>query len=255
MEKDDDHSIQGRKRYFGPVGPYVNPDFCELCRGTLRLAKRSCYSCAGPRCELNNDRSIMRGMNRGRPRNFDPDLVLENAMQLFWSQGYEATSLQDLLIATGLSKSSLYESFGNKQSLFEAAFTRYFDNRAKHMHARLEQAESPLGFVRECLLSVLEDARRNTPRGCMLVNVANEFSTADPAVQPLIKQATEHLHQVFERAFELAQARGELSDRQSPAALALYMHCAMSGLRIQTKSAIAEKDLLTVIELVMASLR
>jgi AcrR family transcriptional regulator len=197
----------------------------------------------------------MRGMNRGRPRNFDPDLVLENAMQLFWSQGYEATSLQDLLMATGLSKSSLYESFGNKQSLFEAAFTRYFDTRARHMLERLEQAESPLGFVRECLLSVLEDAQRGTPRGCMLVNVANEFSTADPAVQPLIELATRRFRQVFERAFAQAQARGELADRQSPADLALYMHCAMSGLRTQTKSAIARKDLLTVIELVMANLR
>jgi AcrR family transcriptional regulator len=197
----------------------------------------------------------MRGMNRGRPRNFDPDLVLENAMQLFWSQGYEATSLQDLLMATGLSKSSLYESFGNKQSLFEAAFTRYFETRARHMLERLEQAESPLGFVRECLLSVLEDAQRGTPRGCMLVNVANEFSTADPAVQPLIELATRRFRQVFERAFAQAQARGELADRQSPADLALYMHCAMSGLRTQTKSAIARKDLLTVIELVMANLR
>jgi AcrR family transcriptional regulator len=64
----------------------------------------------------------MPGMNRGRPRIFDPDLVLENAMQLFWSKGYEATSLQDLLATTGLSKSSLYESFGNKQRLFEVAF-------------------------------------------------------------------------------------------------------------------------------------
>lgn len=88
-----------------------------------------------------------------------------------------------------------------------------------------------------------------------VVNVANEFSTGDPAVQPLIELATRRFRQVFEQAFEQAQACGELSDRQSPAALALYMHCAMSGLRTQTKSAIVQKDLLTVIELVMANLR
>ncbi|MDM8349508.1 TetR/AcrR family transcriptional regulator [Pseudomonas sp. sp1636] len=176
-------------------------------------------------------------------------------MQLFWSQGYEATSLQDLLLATGLSKSSLYESFGNKQSLFEAAFTRYFDIRARQMRERLEQAESPLGYIRGCLLSVLDDAQQGRPRGCMLVNVANEFSTGDPAVQPLIELATRRFRQVFELAFERAQACGELSDSQPPAALALYMHCAMSGLRTQTKSAIDQKDLLTVIELVMANFR
>ncbi len=197
----------------------------------------------------------MRSMNRGRPRTFDPDLVLENAMQLFWGQGYEATSLQDLLAATGLSKSSLYESFGNKQSLFEAAFTRYFETRARQMHERLEQAESPLGFVRECLLSVFEDAQRTTPRGCMLVNVANEFSTRDPSVQRLIELATRRFHELFERAFTLAQASGEMSATRDPLELARYIHCVMSGLRTQTKSGLSRKELLTVIEMVMANLR
>ncbi|MEQ6694486.1 helix-turn-helix domain-containing protein, partial [Pseudomonas aeruginosa] len=112
-------------------------------------------------------------------------------MELFWSKGYEATSLQDLLNATGLSKSSLYESFGNKQSLFEAAFTRYFEGRAKQMSERLEQAVSPLAFLRDCLRSVLEETERATPRGCMLVNVANEFSTSDPAIQRLVALATQ----------------------------------------------------------------
>lgn len=194
-------------------------------------------------------------MNRGRPRTFDPDLVLENAMQLFWSQGYEATSLQDLLQATGLSKSSLYESFGNKQNLFEAAFTRYFDSRAELMLARLAEAESPMTFIRDCLLSVLDDARQSQPRGCMLVNVANEFSTGEPAVQALVETATRRMRQVFEQAFAQAQARGELSRQRSPADLALYMHCAMSGLRTQTKSALSRKDLLTVIEQIMANWR
>jgi AcrR family transcriptional regulator len=194
-------------------------------------------------------------MTRGRPRNFDADLVLENAMQLFWSKGYEATSLQDLLDATGLSKSSLYESFGNKQQVFEAAFTRYFDVRTKHMKERLEQAASPLTFIRECLVSVLDDTECGTPRGCMLVNVANEFSTGHPAVQSLVQGGTQRFRQVFEEAFAQAQASVEMSPTQPPAHLALYMHCAMSGLRTQAKSGLVRSDLLKVIELIMASLR
>lgn len=194
-------------------------------------------------------------MNRGRPRTFDPDLVLENAMQLFWSKGYEATSLQDLLSATGLSKSSLYESFGNKQSLFEAAFTRYFDSRARLMKERLEQTPSPLDFIHECLLSVLDDVGCDTPRGCMLVNVANEFSTGDPAVKRLVEQASRRFRGVFEQAFARAQALAEIPATRSPAELALYMHCAMSGLRTQAKSGLTRKDLLSVIETIMTSLR
>ncbi len=192
-------------------------------------------------------------MNRGRPRTFDPDLVLENAMELFWSKGYEATSLQDLLNATGLSKSSLYESFGNKQSLFESAFTRYFEGRAQQMSERLEQAASPLAFLRDCLCSVLEEPERATPRGCMLVNVANEFSTSDPAVQRLVALATQRFCKVFEQAFQQARSQGDIPKSSEPAALALFMHCAMSGLRTQVKSGVARNDLLTVIEKVMAN--
>lgn len=193
-------------------------------------------------------------MNRGRPRIFDPDLVLENAMQLFWSKGYEATSLQDLLAGTGLSKSSLYESFGNKQSLFEAAFSRYFDIRARQMYERLEQARSPLTFIRDSLLSVVEEVGQGTPRGCMLVNVANEFSTREPAVRGLIELATRRFRQVFERAFEQAQACGEIADRRPPASLALYMHCVMVGLRTQVKSGLPREELLIVIDQAMASM-
>jgi AcrR family transcriptional regulator len=193
-------------------------------------------------------------MNRGRPRIFDPDLVLEKAMQLFWSKGYETTSLQDLLAATGLSKSSLYESFGNKQSLFEAAFSRYFDARAKQMYERLEQAGSPLTFIRDSLLSVVEEAGQGTPRGCMLVNVANEFSTSDPAVRGLIELATRRFRQVFERAFEQAQARGEVADTRPPASLALYTHCVMVGLRTQVKSGLPRDELLIVVDLAMENM-
>lgn len=176
-------------------------------------------------------------------------------MQLFWSQGYEATSLQDLLAATGLSKSSLYESFGNKQSLFEAAFTRYFDNRAQLMYERLAQAASPLTFIHDSLLSVVDEVGQGTPRGCMLVNVANEFSTSDPAVQGLVELATRRFRQVFESAFEQAQARGEMTDIRPPASLALYTHCLMAGLRTQVKSGLPRAELLIVVELAMASMK
>lgn len=174
-------------------------------------------------------------------------------MQLFWGKGYEATSLQGLLEATRLSKSSLYESFGNKQSLFEAAFSRYVESRAAHLLERLELAETPLAFIRECLLSVLEDSERSTPRGCMLVNVTNEFSTSNPAVQRLIGLATRRFRGVFEQAFQQAQDAGQVSGTQTPAARALYMHSVMSGLRTQTKAGMEQKELLTVIELFMAS--
>lgn len=194
-------------------------------------------------------------MNPGRPRTFDTEPVLEKAMQLFWSQGYEATSLQDLLTATGLARSSLYESFGSKQRLFEAAFERYSHQRAADMQRRLEQAAVPLDFIHECLLSVLDDVGGEPPRGCMLVNVTNEFSTRDPIVGALIERAGRLFRQVFADAFARAQAAGQMPAERSPATLALYMHCTMSGLRTQAKSGLTRRELLGVIDLFMAGLR
>jgi hypothetical protein len=87
----------------------------------------------------------------------------------------------------------------------------------------------------------------------MLVNVANEFSTNDPSVEKLIFLATRRFREVFVEAFEQAKISGEVSQSKDPASLALFMHCAMSGLRTQVKSGIARKEILTVIEIIMAN--
>ncbi|MEE4463923.1 hypothetical protein V2S84_17745 [Azotobacter chroococcum] len=84
--------------------------------------------------------------------------------------------------------------------------------------------------------------------------VFNEFSTTDPAVQQLIGLATRRFREVFEQAFAQAQSCGEIPATRAPAALALYMHCSMSGLRTQVKSGLQREDLLSVIEMVMANL-
>lgn len=195
-------------------------------------------------------------MTRGRPKSFDPDTVLEQAMQVFWQHGYEATSLRYLLAATGLSKSSLYQAYSNKQALFEAAFCNYTEQRSREMRARLLQAPSPLEFLRGWLLSVLDDVGADgNPRGCMLVNVANEFSQADPAVAELLQRGVARMQRVLREALQRAQACGELSATADVDALASYLHCVMSGLRTQVKSGAAKPAIEAVVELSMSTLR
>ncbi|MFI8978591.1 MULTISPECIES: TetR/AcrR family transcriptional regulator [unclassified Pseudomonas] len=192
---------------------------------------------------------------RGRPKSFCPDRALENAMQLFWQRGYEAASLQDLQAATGLSKSSLYQTYPSKQAWFVAAFSLYVAQRRALMLEQLAASASPLGFIRERLLSVLEDdGPDGVPRGCMLVNVANEFSLSEPALVPVLQQATAGICQVFEQALERAVACGELSGCDDRVALAGYLQCVMSGLRTQVKSGLPAASIRTTVAVVMASL-
>lgn len=192
---------------------------------------------------------------RGRPKSFCPDRALENAMQLFWQRGYEAASLQDLQAATGLSKSSLYQTYPSKQAWFVAAFSRYVAQRRALLLEQLDASASPLAFIRERLLSVLEDdGPGGVPRGCMLVNVANEFSLSEPALVPVLQQATAGVCQVFEEALVRAVACGELRNDQDLAARAGYLQCVMSGLRTQVKSAVPADSIRATVAVVMASL-
>lgn len=176
-------------------------------------------------------------------------------MQLFWQRGYEAASLQDLQAVTGLSRSSLYQTFPSKQAWFAAAFNLYVAQRRALLLEQLAASDSPLEFIRQRLLSVLEDdGPDGVPRGCMLVNVANEFSLSEPALVPVLQQATAGVCQVFEQALELAVARGELPACDERQALAGYLQCVMSGLRTQVKSGLPAESIRATVAVVMARL-
>ncbi|GAB3383778.1 TetR/AcrR family transcriptional regulator [Azotobacter armeniacus] len=195
-------------------------------------------------------------MTRGRPRTFDPDQLLEQAMQVFWRRGYEATSLQDLLAATGLSKSSLYQSYPSKRALFEAALRQYCAQRRRELRERLQSAASPRAFLRAWLLCALEEeCAGDPPRGCMLVNVASEFSQADPEIAALLRSGAEGISQVLGEALQWAQACGELDAAADVQVLAGYLLCVMSGLRTQRKAGASTEALRATIEVALGCLR
>ena len=94
----------------------------------------------------------------GRPRQFDEDEVLEAAMEAFWANGYEATSLSQLMEATGLHKGSLYQAFGDKHSLFLAALERYLGNMRRQKNELVAAAATPLDALRDSAHAMLDIA-------------------------------------------------------------------------------------------------
>ncbi|MFI8481828.1 TetR/AcrR family transcriptional regulator [Pseudomonas sp. NPDC078700] len=177
-------------------------------------------------------------------------------MQVFWQRGYEATSLQDLLSATGLSKSSFYQTYPSKQAWFEAAFAYYCHNRQALLLELLEQSASPLEYIRARLIGVLDDdGLDGIPRGCMLVNVANEFSLNQPTVVHQVKRATEGFSQVLTIALKRAQAQGDLSAQADTEALGFFLQCVISGLRTQVKSGLSAQQIESTVDNVMGTLR
>lgn len=191
----------------------------------------------------------------GRPLEFDPDAAVLAAMHLFWRKGYENTSLQDLLDVMRISKSSLYQAFGNKQALFERCMTRYGDLMVGQLHDALTSAPSGLAFIRQFLESVLDEARGECEaRGCLVLNTANEFARRDPAIAEAVAQGLGRFHSVLLAAVRRAQLEGDIAPDRDAIMLANYLVSSMSGLKTLSKAGADEASLRGTIGLVLKTL-
>lgn len=173
----------------------------------------------------------------GRPLEFNPDVALNAAMDLFWRKGYENTTMQDLLDTMQLSKSSLYQAFGSKQALFERCMTRYGDFMIGQLRAALDDAPSGVAFIRQFLESVLDEARGTCEaRGCLVLNTANEFARRNPQIAVAVSQGLNRFHGVLMTAVERAQQEGDISPERNSSMLATYLVSSMSGLKTMSKA-------------------
>ncbi|MDP1904798.1 MAG: TetR/AcrR family transcriptional regulator [Pseudomonadota bacterium] len=193
--------------------------------------------------------------NIGRPLEFDPDTALEGAMNLFWAQGYEHTSMQDLLTAMNLSKSSLYQAFGGKQQLFRQCVGRYADQFAGRLREGLTAAPTGHRFIEAFLNSVLEDVNgTNEPRGCLVMNTASEFAQSEPEIAQDVAQSIERFRAVLQAAVERAQREGDIAPEQDAQTLANYLVSSMSGLKTQAKAGADAATLKGIIAVVLKAL-
>ncbi|KVW94194.1 TetR/AcrR family transcriptional regulator [Thiobacillus denitrificans] len=192
----------------------------------------------------------------GRPLEFDPDAALDAAMQVFWRNGYENTSMQDLLEAMQISKSSLYQAFGGKQALFERCMARYGDYMIGALRDALLASPSGLGFVRQFLEGVLDEARGVCEvRGCLVLNTANEFARRNPQIAEAVSHGLNRFHGVLLAAVERAQQEGDIPPERNAVMLATYLVSSMSGLKTMIKAGAGEESLKGIIELTLKALQ
>ena len=192
----------------------------------------------------------------GRPREFDADGSRDIAMQLFWSQGYDATSLSDLLTAMGLSKSSFYQTFESKLSLFELCLERYREILVGTMSEGLANAPSAMAFINFALVDVANDT--NDPlgrRGCLLMNTAAEFAQIDRGIARCVEAGIQATRDVFLEAITVAQAAGDIDSNARTEVLADYLVTIVSGLKTQVKAGASRDQVANIAELSVAALQ
>ncbi|GAA4557449.1 TetR/AcrR family transcriptional regulator [Planotetraspora kaengkrachanensis] len=171
----------------------------------------------------------------GRPRTFDIDAAVDRAMTLFWRQGFEATSTEDLVEGLGITRGSLYKAFGSKEQLYAMALRRYCQHHAAGLIEMLDRAEQVRPAIRAALLELVEADLADPVPGCLLVNAATERSAHADTVQQ-VSSTMGQVESALAGALERARARGEIAADKEPRELAQFLTTFLQGLRVMGKA-------------------
>ncbi|MGW0187392.1 TetR/AcrR family transcriptional regulator [Streptomyces sp. NPDC003362] len=191
----------------------------------------------------------------GRPKQFDPDAAVEQAMEVFWRKGYAGTTPQDLVDALGIGKGSLYNAFGSKHALFEQALRRYRDSQAVALIQMLEEPGPVKARLRKALeLLARMDLADPDRRGCMAVNTAAELAGTDESATELVRRMFDRTEDALRALVEEGQRAGEIAPDRDPAALASLLLNTLVGLRLMARVAEGPERIARVIDAVIDSL-
>lgn len=171
-------------------------------------------------------------MRMGRPREFDEAAVVDAAMDCFWRDGYEATSVRDLATRMGITATSLYNAFGDKRSLFREVLRRYAERSTRERIVRLESALPPKEAVRTFLGEIVERSIDGDRRGCLLVNTALEIAPHDSELGAEVAARFEEIEAFFRRTITAAQAEGSVPSNRDASDLAHMLLGVTLGLRV-----------------------
>jgi TetR/AcrR family transcriptional repressor of nem operon len=172
-----------------------------------------------------------------RPREFDEAVVLDAAVDCFWTRGYEATSVRDLAAEMGITGPSLYNAFGDKRSLFRAALERYVHlwtrARISEVETKLPPKEAVRAFIAGIIERSLDDPDR---RGCMLVNAALEIAPHDAEIGAEVAVWLGEIESFFRRAIAAAQAAGTVPAERDARDLARLLLGVTLGVRVLARA-------------------
>lgn len=194
-------------------------------------------------------------MMAGRPQIFDEQEVLNKATALFWSRGYEATSMEDLLGAMGMGKSSFYNAFGSKRELYEKLIECSVNEAIVQLRKELETSDQPIERIRDFFRSIATSPLALHQKGCFMGNTLVELTNIDKGLKMKAAKKLEQLEQLFLKHIRIASQTGELRSRTDPVTLARYLLTLWNGLNITRRMYPDPEQLRPLIELQLELLK
>lgn len=191
-----------------------------------------------------------------RPKAFDTDAALVRAMELFWEQGYAATSMEQLVGAMGISRQSLYDTFGDKHRLFLAAMDSYCAMLEAAMLAPLRAPGAGLQALHDTGLGIINFLLQFPKRrACLMANTTLELAPHDAAVAAKVRVHMANMEAAFRHALGNARTRGEIAATADLDALAKYLVGMTHGLMVMAKSGADRATLIGIMATAVAPLQ
>jgi TetR/AcrR family transcriptional repressor of nem operon len=192
-----------------------------------------------------------------RPVEFEYNDVLTNAMEQFWREGFEASSVQKLLDVTGINRGTLYNSFGDKDTFFKACLDHYNKLIAKDLDASLNNADlAPWAAIEKYLdLAVLSVSNKQRSMGCLLVNSLCESINYDKEIQKIVRNSFAVVRKALVKRLKDAEKDGKLKSGGSVEFAADLLMNTLYGLRVNSRDAKPVKQLAEIVKFTVDSLK
>lgn len=190
-----------------------------------------------------------------RTKDFDENEVLTRAMNLFWSRGYNATSMEDLVGGLGISRSSLYDTYTDKHSLFIKALENY----QQMGYSKLQEIANQPGSAKDVIRKMLEVATEGLlagkqQKGCFMLNAGVEVAPHDKTVNNLVRSNDQQMEDLFYQVIQRGKKNGEIKTRRDAKALSRFLLNTVKGLQVTAKSGPEKSVLDDIITLAVSTL-
>ncbi len=186
------------------------------------------------------------GKSRGRPRAYDPQTALQQALGVFWNTGYSGASLDSIATAAGMNRPSLYAAFGDKHALYIKALEQYWEFAAASMREALTDLDLPLTEALqrfyEGQLSIYFSGD-GQPRGCFAIGTATTEAVEDPQIREVLSDRLSRLDADLEVRLQAAKNAGELKGDADPAALAVLASSLLHSISIRARAGKSRAEL------------
>lgn len=186
----------------------------------------------------------------GRPRKFCEEQALESAMEIFWEKGYEATSLADLMKATGLHKGSIYQAFGDKHKLFIMALQQYMNRTFQELRQAAENADRAIDGIKMAVFRIVDMAlsEDESKRGCLAMNTVVEKAPHDPEVRKVLEGMFRQRMKFITGKVREAQQQGDLRADWPAERITVMIQTTVAGLVAMLKGPLDQAQARQILE-------